>query len=197
MASFSVCCRRAISFTTVSPDKYLLYGQIFTGPAELKITKKLEELFNLGADPTSSDTTAAQDLEQHRQIILDVDTAIDKIDAALPMVHDLDATSDRELDDLSDLARQHFEELMSLGMNVEARYSGTIFQTAGMLLGHAIAAKTAKLDRKLKTVDLQLKKARLDQTAEKRQREEEAPLEGQGHVLDRNAIIAEILKKDR
>lgn len=123
-----------------------------------------------------------------------MDTAIDKIDAALPLVHDLDATSDRELDELSDLAQRHFEDLMSLGMNVEARYSGVIFQTAGALLGHAITAKTAKIDRKLRTVDLQLKKARLDQAAAKKAESEEAPLEGRGQVLDRNALIQEILK---
>lgn len=162
---------------------------------EPKITKKLEELFNLGAVDSPNENLAAEDLQEHRQIIQEVDTAIDKIDAALPLVHDLDATSDRELDELSDLAKQHFEDLMSLGMNVEARYSGVIFQTAGMLLGHALAAKTAKIDRKLRTVDLQLKKARLDQTAAKK--EEDRPMEGHGQVLDRNVLIAEILKKSK
>jgi hypothetical protein len=166
-------------------------------PWEPEITKKLEELFNLGSTdvpPDNPDVTST-DIQQHREMIQQVDSAIDKIDAALPLVHDLDATSDGELDDLSQLARQHFEDLMSLGMNVEARYSGVIFQTAGMLLGHAITAKTAKIDRKLRTVELQLKKARLDQTATKKQ--DETPLEGRGQVLDRNALIAEILKKDK
>lgn len=195
MASPSVCCLKTISSITDAHGKYLIYGHIFPCPVEPKITKKLEELFNLGTVESPNENLAAEDLQEHRQIIQEVDVAIDKIDAALPLVHDLDATSDRELDELSDLAKQHFEDLMSLGMNVEARYSGVIFQTAGMLLGHALAAKTAKIDRKLRTVDLQLKKARLDQTAAKKQDQE--PLEGHGQVLDRNALIAEILKKSK
>lgn len=195
MASPSAFCPKAISSTTGVHGKYLIYGHIFLCPVEPKITKKLEELFNLGTIDSPNENMAAEDLQEHRQIIQEVDSAIDKIDAALPMVHDLDITSDRELDDLAQLAQQHFEDLMSLGMNVEARYSGVIFQTAGMLLGHALAAKTAKIDRKLRTVDLQLKKARLDQTAAKKQ--EEQPLEGRGQVLDRNVLIAEILKKDK
>lgn len=164
------------------------------------MTKRLEELFNLAktsedAEPQSD--TALEDIQEHRETIEAVDRAIDKIDAALPLVHDLDATSDNELDDLSALARQHFEDLMSLGMNVEARYSGVIFQTAGQLLGHAIAAKTAKIDRKLRTVDLQLKKARLDQISQKEAANVAKPIEGQGQILDRNALIAEILKNNK
>jgi hypothetical protein len=57
------------------------------------------------------------------------------------------------------------------------------------MLGHAITAKTAKLDKKLKMIDLQLKKARLDQS----QPEEKAPQQGQGHVLSRNELLDRIL----
>jgi hypothetical protein len=125
------------------------------------MTQKLEELFNL---PPTEETTVTGDtpsIEQQRAIIKEVDEAIDKIDAALPFVNDLDI-SDKELDDLSDLAKEKFQDLIDLGMNVEARFSGHILATAGTLLGHAITAKQAKLDKKLRMVDLQLKKARLD-----------------------------------
>jgi hypothetical protein len=128
-----------------------------------------------------------------------VDLAIDKIDAALPMVGDLD-TSDKELDELSDLAKEKFNDLIDLGMNVEARFSVHILATAGTLLGHAITAKQAKIDRKIRTVDLQLKKMRLDQQAAKdaikSDGEKLADAEdGQGVVLDRNALLAQILGK--
>lgn len=160
------------------------------------MTKKLEDLFNL--PPDSEDTvdgtseTQHPDLEQHRTTISAIDEAIDKIDAALPTVRDLE-TADAEMDELAKLAKDKFEDLMDLGMNVEPRYSGVIFQTAGMLLGHAITAKTAKLDKKLKMVDLQLKKARLDQTAKKGGDADDTPVDGQGIVLDRNALIAQIM----
>ena len=48
-------------------------------------------------------------------------------------------------------------------MNVEARYSGRVFEVAGSMLKNAIDAKAAKIDKKLKMVELQLKKQKLDQ----------------------------------
>lgn len=157
------------------------------------MTKKLEELFNLPAGDELAPT--AETIAEHKETISAIDEAIDKIDAALPTVKDLE-TADSEMDDLAELAQTKFEELMDLGMQVEARYSGTIFQTAGVLLGHAITAKQAKLDKKLRMVDLQLKKLRIDQVAKK-----EAgalpldPVDGKGVVLDRNELLRSILSQ--
>ena len=161
------------------------------------MTQKLQELFNL---PPAEENTANNDtdstapsIEEQRAIIQEVDLAIDKIDAALPFVNDLDI-SDRELDDLSDLAKEKFQDLIDLGMNVEARFSGHILATAGTLLGHAITAKQAKLDKKLRMVDLQLKKARLDQQNSKNDGEKLITAEdGKGVVLDRNELLRQIL----
>ena len=128
------------------------------------MTRKLEELFNL-PEPLVAETPDIQEVIAHNQAELsEANDIIERIDNALPEVRDLDS-ADQELDELSDMARQKFEDLMDLGMNVEARFSGQILQTAGVLLGHAITAKQAKIDKKLKMIDLQLKKMRLDQTA--------------------------------
>ncbi len=157
--------------------------------------KKLEELFNLPpSKPEKSDEPAMANnlIAENKDAIRELDAAIDKIDTALPTVRDLEA-SDREMDELAKLARDSFEELMSLGMNVEARYSGTILQTAGTLLGHAITAKQAKIDKKLRMIDLQLKKARLDKID---QNSDEKPVDGRGIVMDRNSLLAEILGKN-
>jgi hypothetical protein len=161
------------------------------------MTQKLQELFNL---PPAEENTANNDtdstapsIEEQRAIIQEVDLAIDKIDAALPFVDDLD-TSDKELDELSDLAKEKFEDLISLGMNVEARFSGHILATAGTLLGHAITAKQAKLDKKLRMVDLQLKKARLDQQNSKNDGEKLVDAaDGKGIIIDRNELLKQIL----
>jgi len=164
------------------------------------MTQKLEELFNI---PPAEEKTENKDTEstaevkpsidEQRTVIKEVDNAIDKIDSALPFVNDLD-TSDKELDDLSDLAKDKFQDLMDLGMNVEARFSGHILATAGTLLGHAITAKQAKLDKKLKMVDLQLKKARLDQQNSKNDGEKLLDAEdGQAVILDRNELLNQIL----
>jgi len=158
------------------------------------MTKKLEELFNL---PTTDATPeeAEQTIAQNRELITEVDLAIDKIDAALPTVRDLE-TGDTELDELATLAKQKAEDLIDLGMNVEPRFSGVVLQTAGTLLGHAITAKTAKLDKKLRMVQLQLQKARLDHQIKKDAgTPEEQAIEGQGVILDRNELLKQILNK--
>jgi hypothetical protein len=162
------------------------------------MTKKLEELFNLASDAATPEESQ-QTIEENREIIHEVDLAIDKIDAALPTVRDLE-TGDNELDELAKLAQDKAEDLMDLGMNVEPRFSGVILQTAGVLLGHAITAKTAKLDKKLKMVQLQLAKAKLDYQIEKDAKNAnpvDEAVEGHGIVFDRNELLKQIMgKKD-
>lgn len=151
------------------------------------MTRKLEELFDL--PPSEAEINAAvPDIPITQQAIHDIDQTIDKIDAALPTVRDLSA-SDSELDELAAKAEQSFDDLMTLGMNVDSRFAAEIFATAGTMLGHALTAKTAKLNKKLKMIDLQLKKARLDQQAP----ESEVTPTGTGHVLDRNEILDRLL----
>jgi len=158
------------------------------------MTKKLEDLFNLApSDATAEETEAV--IAENRELITEVDSAISKIDAALPMVRDLE-TGDEELDDLARLAKEKAEDLIDLGMNIEPRFSGVILQTAGVMLGHAITAKTAKLDKKLRMVQLQLQKARLDHQIKKDTKDPvEEAIEGQGVVLDRNELLKQILAK--
>ncbi len=160
------------------------------------MTKKLEEIFNIENDDPVTEDEAKQSIPVKETFIQEVDSAIDKIDSALPTVRDLNDTSDKELDDLADLATDKFNDLMDLGMNVDSRFSGNIFQTASQLLGHAITAKQAKLDRKLRTVDLQIKKLRLDKQTQK-EGADDAEIEGKGVVLDRNALLQEILKNNK
>jgi hypothetical protein len=163
------------------------------------MTKRLEELFNLpDVDPEEQPEIDAEQarvfIDDRQQALSNANDIIDRIDAALPQVRDLD-TADDELDELGDLAKAKFQDLMDLGMNVEARFSGTILQTAGVLLGHAITAKQAKIDKKLKMIDLQLKKMRLDQTANKDPAHN--ALEGQATVIDRNELLNRILSASK
>ena len=162
------------------------------------MTKKLEELFNIPeTDPGQyADNDSIKDaIEENQQALDSANDIIDRIDQALPQVKELD-TADAELDELSDLAKEKFQDLMDLGMNVEARYSGTILQTAGVLLGHAISAKQAKIDKKLRMVDLQLKKLRLDQAAANKDPASNA-IEGQATVIDRNELLNRILQQNK
>ena len=161
------------------------------------MTNKLAQLLNL--PPIPDDTSAEeakQFVENHQDIITEVDSAITKIDAALPLVRDLEA-GDAELDELAQLAKEKAEDLMDLGMNIDPRFAGVIMQTAGTMLGHAITAKTAKMDKKLRMISLQLQKARLDHQIAKDAKagaaDAEEPVDGQGMVLDRNQLLKQIL----
>ena len=150
------------------------------------MTRKLESLFDFAAEnpeaePAPSPPTRTQ--------LAEIDATIDKIDAALPCVRDLDA-GDRELDDLASKAQETFDDLMDLGMQVDSRYSAEIFAVAGTMLGHALSAKTAKLNKKLKMVDLQLKKMKQDQAS----KTDDEPLEtAHGQVLSRNDLLERLI----
>jgi len=162
------------------------------------MTKQLEQLLNLPSAGEEEPTVeqAQTFFKDNQDIITEVDSAITKIDAALPLVRDLEA-GDAELDELAQLAKEKAEDLMDLGLNIDPRFAGVIMQTAGTMLGHAITAKTAKMDKKLRMISLQLQKARLDHQIAKDAKsgaaDLEEPVDGQGMVLDRNELLKQIL----
>jgi len=154
------------------------------------MSRKLEELFDL--PPTSEEVDQAiPALAETRLSLAELDSTIDKIDAALPAVRDLDA-SDREMDDLADMAKSSYNDLMDLGMQVDSRFASEIFGVASNMLGHAITAKTAKLNKKLKMIDLQLKKARMDQDRNKDEPMDTAHGEVLNH-LSRNELLEKLI----
>ena len=153
------------------------------------MTKRLEELFEFDKLESAQEPEApALTVEQTRAAIVAIDTNIDKIDLALPAVRDLDA-SDCELDELADLAKQSYQDLSDLGMNVDSRFAAELFAVAGTMLGHALTAKTTKLNKKLKMIDLQLKKARLDQQAP----DTELLPTAEGQILSRNDLLERLI----
>jgi hypothetical protein len=151
------------------------------------MTRKLEDLFELPPSKDKSESGVESTSEETRATIVAIDSAIDKIDAALPAVRDLDS-SDKELDDIAAKATETFENLTDLGFNVDSRYAAELFAVAGTMLGHALTAKTTKLQKKLKVLDLQMKKMKLDADALKNSGDE--PTEtAHGQVLSRNDLL--------
>ena len=163
------------------------------------MTKKLEELFDLAPSVEKTTEPTPQPAEDFRSQLQTLDDTIDKIDAALPGVRGLES-SDAEMDSLSKMATDSYDELMTLGMQVDSRFASEIFSVASNMLGHAITAKTAKMDKKLKMIDLQLKKMRLDQqqamidakTAEADTGE--GMQTAQGMVLSRNDLLDRLIR---
>ena len=79
-------------------------------------------------------------------------------------------------------------------MNVEVRYSGRIFEVASSMLKNAVDAKSAKIDKKLKAVDLQMRKLKLDQDSPEDPNE---IVNGSGYVmLDRNELMKKLGGKE-
>ena len=151
------------------------------------MTKKLEELFQLDKLEEIA-TEEPNTVEETRVQLAEIDATIDKIDAALPAVRGLDS-SDQEMDDLAAKAQETFDDLMTLGMNVDSRYASEIFAVAGAMLGHALTAKTAKMNKKLKMIDLQMKKLKMDQD-----RGEDPSIEtAHGQVLNRNDLLERLI----
>jgi hypothetical protein len=111
----------------------------------------------------------------------------------LPAVKGLGDAADAEFNALAQRATDAYDDLMDLGMNVEARYSGRIFEVAGGMLKNAIDAKAAKIDKKLKMIELQLKKAKLDQDSANS--DEGISIQGDGVIItDRNSLIEKLKK---
>ena len=150
------------------------------------MTKKLEQLFELASSEENDLTIPLPEVTE--EVTENALNTLDKIEAALPQVKGLEA-ADNEMDELAAMATSSYKDLMDLGMQVESRFSSEIFNSASSMLGHAITAKTAKINKKLKMLDLQMKKAQLDaKNASKNEEIENTPL-GDGKALDRNELL--------
>lgn len=168
------------------------------------MTKKLEELLDLPDSKDIINDAKQQDNQSKKQaaIVEQEDTFstmadFDKIAAALPAVKGLGDKADGELEDIAQRALDAYDDLMTLGMNVESRYSGRVFEVAGGLLKTSLDAKTAKLDKKLKMIELQLKKQKMDQDSGP---SEDGMISGEGYVVtDRNSLLERLkgLDKDK
>lgn len=155
------------------------------------MTKKLEELLNLPESKKIIKAEEKKNTPAKVEPLLRNISEYDKISAALPQVKGLGELGDSELDELAQKAKDAYEDIMDLGMNVEARYSGRLFEVAASMLGHAIQAKTAKLDKKLKMIDLQIKKQKLDQ--ETQTEDQGISLQGDGYIIsDRNSLLEKL-----
>ena len=161
------------------------------------MTKKLEEMLNLPENEDLNDKpNIVEPVEQHEETFRDI-AEFDKIASALPQVKGLGEKADNELEDIAQKAIQSYEDLMDLGMNVESRYSGRVFEVAGSMLKTGLDAKVAKMDKKLKMIELQLKKEKLDRDSGSGDGD---IVNGEGYIVsDRNSLLEKLkgLDKDK
>lgn len=152
------------------------------------MTKQLEDFFNL-QEITVPETTVPSMAEQVSTALAVASelTVREKIDQALPLVGDL-TEHDREMDDIAVMAIETFQNLVSLGNNVSDLHAGKIYEVAGQMLKTAMDARNSKTDRKLKMVDLQLKKLRADQKDP-----EMDSIASTGGEFDRNELLKHLV----
>ena len=162
------------------------------------MSKKLEELLDLPDSKEIIQQDKARNkqevVKQQNDTLRDI-AEMDKISAALPQVRGLGELADNELGEVADKAMEAYEDLMDLGMNVESRYSGRVFEVAGQMLKTNLDAKVAKLDKKLKMVELQLKKEKLDKDGKA---DGESIVQGEGYIVtDRNSLLEKLKNMDK
>ncbi len=153
--------------------------------------KKMEEFFNLPPvvseveEVPEVDATVTRDvaLSQAQEVYNSLSTA-EKVDMALSTVVDLDK-HDSEMDAIANKAINTFEDLISLGANVPDVHAGKIYEVAGQMLKTALDAKNSKTERKLKMIELQLKKIK----AEQADPEGGSGRNGSGTDFDRNELL--------
>jgi len=162
------------------------------------MTKKLEDLFNLEdkAKPVIVKPVPENLIEKDRAEIRSVEDSyaeVAKITQSLPQIQELNELDDQELDGLATKAEEAYDNLMDLGMNVEVRYASRIFEVASSMMKNAIDAKTAKIDKKLKAIDIQMKKYKIDKDNNE---DPNDVINGQGYVItDRNELLKKLGQK--
>jgi hypothetical protein len=141
------------------------------------MTKKLEQLFDIDAFPKQMPPEEQEEVRQALQVAREVE---------LQLPSNPEDRTDKELDELTSKALSSFDDLMSLGMNVEARFSAPIFDSASKMFGHAVTAKLGKAQKKLKETEL---KMRLMKQQQQNKDDQDNPIEVNATVMDRNELI--------
>jgi len=174
------------------------------------MTQKLSETFNLPPiedisfnfdDENEIVPSSEEVIAELKKQIANQSTTMDmsmKVDAALPMVLGLEAI-DTEMDEYATKAINAFDDIVDLAKNVDDRNAAALLDSASRMLSAAITAKQTKMDRKIKMIELQMRKERLDMDNRKvdhviKKNNPEDPDEIDGRLIgNRTDMLADIL----
>lgn len=160
------------------------------------MTKKLEELFNIPSMDDEPDTELVEpDFDDEEVIEVDTETEIMEISEAMELATRINTAlaevrgmeeHDGEMDEIAQKALDNFDQLMSLGMNLTDMAAGPVFNSATQMLKVALEARDSKVTRKLKQVDMMIKKANLDH---RKDTAAGGTQQVQPNVYDRNELL--------
>jgi hypothetical protein len=162
------------------------------------MTRKLEDV--LGISPydvvaEDDDALAQKTVAEIREDafveaahVMNALTNSEKVDMALTTVTGF-SEHDKDMDDIAKKAMQSYTDLCGIGKNVPDLHIGKVYEVAGQMLKTAMEAKEAKVQKKLKIIELQIKKMRVDQQGEP----DGAGDDGRGNEFDRNDLLKHII----
>lgn len=147
------------------------------------MTRQLEETLNINSRFGNEDEVVSNIQNDVIEIKSKLSSA-EKIDFALTSVTGLDE-HDHEMDSIASKAMIAYQDAINFGMSCTEQNAGKILDSAASLLKTALEAKDAKVTKKLKMIELMIKKHKLEQDSKSGGNEDAGPGEG----FDRNDII--------
>lgn len=131
------------------------------------------------------------DIPELGSVVSDPDVVMDQANqlADKYVNTDPDQLHDEEMDEIAQLALEYGKSLHDLGMNVEVKHAGEIFNASGNMLKIASDARNAKMEKKLKLMKLELDRVKLERLAPEKP---ELIDNSQVTVLDRNQLLNQI-----
>lgn len=173
---------------------------------------KLEETFNLPPiediedidfDEEPEEELTLEEVQHELQEYQGQMDAATRADASMPIVTGMEEL-EREMDEYAAQAMGVFQDLCDLGHNVEDRNAAPIFDSASKMLTAALTAKQAKMDKKMKMLELQQRQAKLEletkrlehQIAKEESKNEDRAETIEGKIVgDRASMLAEIMSQ--
>jgi hypothetical protein len=136
---------------------------------------KLEDTFGIAA---LEDSITPEGLLKQAQVL---DTNFKQVDPS--------ELHDEEMDEIAQLAMEYGKTLHDLGMSVEVKHAGEIFNASGNMLKIASDARNSKMEKKLKLMKLEMDRIKMDRQAPDKP---ELINQDQVTVLDRNQLLSQI-----
>ena len=177
--------------------------------------KKLNDVFNL---PEEDDEEIISDIDEHIEDInnqlepnkitydiADFEPVISKATEISREIRDTDSL-DKDFDELSKRSMEVFELLVDIGQNIEDKHVSDIFDVASKMMTNSISAKTHKMERKLKAINLEIQNHKADieqqkhdlRVKERRERGDDSKaIDGDSNkmLISREDLIRQIIKE--
>lgn len=135
--------------------------------------------------------------EEPLETVEAVTSALEKSQKLSQNILDLQGkdSHDSEMDDISVVAMEGYQQMLDLGLDSSPAHSGKMFESAVQLLRVSLDAKNSKTDKKLKILKLQLDQAKFERQLGL-DNGGESVIESEGVIsMDRNALLQAFKEK--